>query len=135
MSNSLRPQGLQHVRLPCPLLSPRVARIHVHWISDAANHLILCCPLLLLPSIFSSIRVFSSESTLRMRWPKYRSFNFSSIPSNECWGLIFFRVDSLQSKGLLRTFSSTKIQKHQLFSPQPSLWSNSHICIWLLEKP
>ena len=60
-----------------------------------SNHLILCCPFLLLPSTFPSIRVFSSESTLRMRWPKYWSFSFSIIPSNEHPGLISFRMDWL----------------------------------------
>ena len=69
-----------------------------------SNHLILCRPLLLLPSIFPSIRVFSSESVLRIRWPKYWSFSFSISPSNEYSGLISFRMDwiSLQSKGFSR---------------------------------
>jgi len=58
-----------------------------------SNHLILCCPLLLLPSIFPSIRVFSSESVLLIRWPKYWSFSFSISPSNEYSGLVFFRID------------------------------------------
>ena len=69
------------------------AQTHFHWISDAINHLILCRPLLLLPSIFSSIRVFSNESTLRMRWPKYWSFSSSISSSNEHPGLISFRMD------------------------------------------
>ena len=91
--------------------------------------LVFCRPLLLLPSIVPSIRVFSNESTLRMRWPKYWSFSFSIIPSNEHPGLIFFRIDwfDVQSKGLSRVFSNTTIQKHQFFSVQLSLWSNSHI--------
>ena len=84
-----------------------------------SNHLILCYPLLLLPSIFLSIKVFSKESVLCIRWPKYWSFSFSISPSNEYSGLI-----SLQSKGLSRVFSSTTIQKHQFFGAQPSLWSN-----------
>ena len=95
-----------------------------------SNHLILCCPLLLLPSIFPSIRVLSNESALCIRWPKYWSFSFSISPSNEYSGLISFRIDgliSLQSKGLSRVFSNTTVQKHQLFSAQPSSWSNSHI--------
>ena len=85
----------------------------------------ICLPLLCLPSVFPSIRVFSSELALCIRWPKYQSFSFSIRPSNEysrLMGLI-----SLQSKGLSRVFSSTAIQKHQFFSTQPSLWSNSHI--------
>ena len=76
-----------------------------------SNHLILCRPLLPLPSIFPSIRVFSNESVLHIRWPKYWSFNFS--PSNEYLGLISFRMDwfaSLKSKGLLRIFSNTTVQ-------------------------
>ena len=77
-----------------------------------SNHLIPCRPLLL-PSIFSSIRVFSNESALRIRWPKYWSFSFSIIPSKR---LISFRMDwlvSLQSQGLSRVFSNTTVQKHQ----------------------
>ena len=160
-----------------------------------SNHLILCCPLLL-PSIFPSIRVFSNESALHIRWPKYWSFSFSISPSNEYSGLIVCRADwfdllavqgtpksllqhhnfyfiqmsqlftwggqstgvsssasvlpmntqgwsrlgwtgwiSLQSKGLSRVFSNTPVQKHQFFGAQLSSQSNSHIHIWLLEKP
>ena len=83
-----------------------------------SNHLILCRPFLLSASIFSSIRVFSSESVLHIRWPKYWSFSFSISPSNEYSGLISFRMTgriSLQSKGLLRVFSNTTVQKHQFF--------------------
>ena len=90
-----------------------------------SSHLILCRPLLLLPPIPPSIRVFSNESTLHMRWPKYWSFSFSIIPSKEIpeWtGWI-----SLQSKGLSRVFSNTTVQKHQFFSAQSSSQSNSHI--------
>ena len=80
-----------------------------------SSHLILCCPLLLLPSIFCSIRVFSNESALRIRWPKYWSFSFNISPSNEHPGLISFGMDwliSLQPKGLSRVFSNTTVQKH-----------------------
>ena len=97
------------------------------------NH-ILCCPLLLLPSIFPKIRVFSNESALCIRWPKYWSFSFSISPSNEHPGLISYCI-SLQSKGLSRVFSNTTVQKHQFSSAQLSLWSNSHIHTWPLEKP
>ena len=88
-----------------------------------SNHLILCRPLRLLPSIFPSIRVFSSESALRIRWPKYWSFSFNISPSNEHPGLISFRMDwiSLQSKGLSRVFSNTTVQNHQFFGAQLSL--------------
>ena len=102
-----------------------------------SSHLILCCPLLLLPPIPPSIKVFSNESTPRMRWPKYWGFSFSIIPSKEIPGLIF-RMDcwiSLQSKGLSRVFSNTTVQKHQFFGAQPSSQSNPHIHTWPQEKP
>ena len=95
-----------------------------------SSHLILCHPLLLLPSILPSIRVFSNESALCIRWPKYWSFSFNISPSNEHPGLISFRMTgwiSLQSKGLSRVFSNTTVQKHQFFSSQLSSQSNSHI--------
>ena len=85
-----------------------------------SNHLILCRPLLLPPSIFPSIRVFSSELALCIRWPKYQIFSFSISPSNEYSGLISFRMDWL-SKGLSRVFSKTTVQKHQFFGAQLSL--------------
>ena len=76
-----------------------------------SNHLILCCPLLLLPSIFPSIRVFSSESALCMRWPKYWSFSFSISPSNEHPGLISFRVDWMDLRSVQGTLKS-RLQHH-----------------------
>ena len=102
-----------------------------------SNHLILCHPRLFLPSIFPSIRVFSNESACHIRWQKYWSFSFSISPppmniqdwfSSGLTGLI-----SSLSKGLSRVFSNTTVQKHQ-FGAQPSLWSNSHIHTWLMEK-
>ena len=95
-----------------------------------SNHLILCHPLLLLPSIFPSNRVFSSESALHIRWPEYWSFSFSIHPSNEYSGLIslgWTGWSSLQSKGLSRVFSNTTVEKHEFFGTQPSSQSNSHI--------
>ena len=95
-----------------------------------SSHLILCHPLLLLFSISPRIRVFSNESTLCVRWPRYWSFSFSISPSNECPGMISFRMDcwiSLQSKELARVFSNTIVQKHQFFSAQLSSQSKSHI--------
>ena len=89
-----------------------------------SSHLILCRPLLLLPSIFPSIRVFSNESALCIRWPKYWSFSFSISPSNEHSGLISFRMDLLDLlavQGTLKVFSNTTVQKHQFFSLQLSL--------------
>ena len=88
------------------------------------NHLILCFPLLLLPSIFHSIRVFPNESALCIRWPKYQSFSFSISPSNEYSGLISFRMDWLNLlavQGHSRIFSNTTVQKHQFFGTQLSL--------------
>ena len=102
------------------------------------NHLILCHHLLLQPSIFPSIRVFSSESALCIRWPKYWSFSFSISPSNEYSGLISFRIDRfylLAVQGSLKSLLHTTVQKHQFFGAQTSLCSNSHIHTWLLEKP
>ena len=94
-----------------------------------SNHFILCHPLLLLPSIFPRIRIFSNEWTLRIKWPKSWSFNLSISPSYEYLGLISFRsdwFDLLQSKGLSRVFSNTTVQKHPFFGAQPTLWSSSH---------
>ena len=102
-----------------------------------SNHLIPCCPLLS-PSVFPSIRVFCSKLALRIRWPKYWSFSFNISPSKEYSGLISLGWTgwiSLQSKGLSRVFSNTTVPKHQFFGTLLSLWSNSHIHTWLLEKP
>ena len=98
-----------------------------------SNHLILCCPLLLLPSIFPSIRVFFSESVLCINWPKYWSFSFNEYSGLFPLGLT--GLISMQSKGLSRVFPNTTVQKHQFFVAQISLWSNSHIYTQLLEKP
>ena len=95
-----------------------------------SNHLILCHPLLLPPSIFPSIRVFSNESTLCMRWPKYWSFSFSIIPSKEHPGLISFRIDWLDLlavQGTLKSLFQHHSSKASFFSAQPSSQSNSHI--------
>ena len=100
------------------------------------NHLVLCRPLLLLPSIFLSSKVFSDESAFRIRWPKYWSCSFSiSSPKNiQDWSpLGWTGLISLQSKWLSRVFN-TAILKHQIFSAQPSWWSNSHIHTWPLGK-
>ena len=93
MSDSLRPHGLQHPRLPCPSPSPRACSDSCpssRWCHPAISS---CHSLLLLPSIFPSVRVFSNESSLRIRWPKNWSFSFSISPSNEYLGLISFRID------------------------------------------
>ena len=138
--DSLQSHGLQYSRPPCPSPTPEFSQTHVHWVSDTSNHLILCHPLILLPSIFPGIRVFSSESVLHIRWPKYWSFTFSMnmlnmlhLPMNiQDWSLLGWTGWlSLQSKGLSRVFSNTTVQKHQPFG----WWSSSHFHTWLLEKP
>ena len=93
VSNSLQPHGLQHARLPCLSLSPGVAQTHVRWVDDAIQPFHPLLPFLLLPSVFPSFRVFSKESVLRIRWPKYWSFSFSISPSNVYSGLISFRIN------------------------------------------
>ena len=98
---------------------------HIHRVGDAIQPSHLRHPLLLLPPVPPSIRVFSSESTLLMRWPKYWSFSFSIIPSKEIPGLISVRMDWLEyglaeTKGLSRVFSNTTVQKHQFFGTQLS---------------
>ena len=97
----------------CPTLcnSVQLCQIHIHWVSDAENHLILCRLLLLLPSVFPSIRVFSSESVLLIRWTKHWSFSFSISPSNEYSGLISFRMDWLDLLAVQGTLKSL-LQHH-----------------------
>ena len=131
VSDSLRPHESQHARPPCPSPTPGFTQTHVHRVGDPSSHLILCHPLLLLIPICSSIRVFSNESTLHMRWPKYWSFSFNISPSSEHPGLISFRMDWLDLlavQGTLKiVFSNTTVQKHQFFGAQLSSQSNSHI--------
>ena len=123
MSDTLRPHGLQHTRPPCP--SPMLKLMSIRSVMPS-NHLILCRPLLLLPAIFPSIRVFSNESGPHIRWPKYWPFSFSISPSNEYSGLISFTgLISLLSSELSRVFSSTTVQKHQFFSVLSLLYSIS----------
>ena len=133
----------------CPTLcNPMDCFLVLHYLLEFAqimfvelmmpsNHLILCCPLLLLPSIFPSIRVFSKELALWSRWPKYWSFSFSISPSNECSGLISFRInwfDLLAVQGTLKSLLfSTTVLRH-LFGAQPFLLSSSHIHTWLVES-
>ena len=128
--------SLSHVRLfATPWTATRQASLSItnSWSSlkltsiesvMPSTHLIFRHPLFLPPSIFLRIRIFSNESVLSIRWPKYWSFNFSISPYNEYSGLISFRMDwldPLQSKGLSTVFSNTTVQKHQFFSPQLSL--------------
>ena len=111
--------------------------ISIEWVIPS-NHFILWCPLLLWPSSFPNIRVrvFSNESALHIRWPRYPSFSF--CPSNEYSGLISFRIDwfdLLDVQGTLKSLlQHHSLQKHHFFDAQPSLWSRSCIHTWLLEK-
>ena len=113
---------------------PEFSQTHIHWVSDAIQPSLPLPLLLILTSIFPSIRVFSNESALHTRWPNYWSFSIS--PSNEYAGLILGLTSliSLVSKGLSRVFSSTIAWKHQFFSTKPSLGSNSHIHTWFWEN-
>ena len=126
--DSLTPHGLQHTRPPVHHQPWNLLKLMSIKSMIPSNHLILLRPLLLLPSVFPSTRVFSKESVLCIRWPKCWSFSIS--PSNVHSGLISLRInwlDLLAVQGLSRAFSSTTVQKHQFFGAQPSLWSNSHI--------
>ena len=139
MSDSLQPHGLLFVTpwtAACQASlsitnSQSLLKLMSIELVMPSNHLIFCHPLLLLPSIFPSIRVFSNESALCIRWPKYWIFRFSISPSNEYSGLISLRIgwfDLLEvQEGLSRVSSNTIVQKHQFFSTQLSLWSYSHI--------
>ena len=113
VSNSLRPHVPQHARPPCPSPTPGVYSIKLMSIESVmpSNHIIICRPLLFLPSIFPSIRVFSNESALHIRWPKYWSFSFNISPSNEHPGLISFRMDLLDLLAVQGTLKSL-LQHH-----------------------
>ena len=139
VSNSLRPKGLYHTRLPCPSASSRsLFKLMSIQSVMPSNHLILCRPLLLLPSIFPSIRgLFQWVSSLDQGQSIGVSASASVLPMNiQDWfpfGLTGWI--SLQSKGPSGVFSNAAIQKHRFFSPHLSSQSNSHIHTWLLEKP
>ena len=109
--------------LPVHHQLPESTQTHVHRVSD----LILCRPLLLLPPVLPSIRVFSNESTLRMRWPKYWSFSFSISPSNEHPGLISFRMDWLDVLAVQGTLEFSPIPQFKSIHSSGSSQSNSHI--------
>ena len=136
---TLRPRGLQHTRLLCPSPTPRVcSNLSIESVMPS-NHLILCCPLLLLSSIFTSIKVFSNESVLCIRWPKYWSFPFSISPSNEYSVLISFRIDwfdLLAVQGTLKSLlqhhsSKASILQHSAFF----IVQLSHPHMTTMEKP
>ena len=131
MSDSVTPQIAAHQALPSLTLSQSLLRFMSIKLMMLSKH-ILCHPLLLLPSVFPIIRVFSSESALHIRWLKYWGFSFSISSSKEYSGLISFRIDwfdFLAVQGTLKVFSSTTIRKHQFFGTHPSLWSNAHMYI------
>ena len=136
-SNSLRPHEPQHARPTCPFPTPKVHSNPCpssRWCHD----LILCRPLLLLPSIFPSIRFFSNESALCIRWPKYWSFSFSISSSSEYSGLISFRMDWLDLlavQGILKSLLQHHSSKASILRCSLSSQSNSHIHTWPLEKP
>ena len=110
VSDSLWPHELQHASLSITSSRSLLKLMPIESVMPS-SHLILCCPLLLLPPIPPSIRVFSNESTLRIRWPKYWSFNFSISPSNECTGLISFRINWLDLLAVQGTLKSL-LQHH-----------------------
>ena len=136
-SDSLQPHGLQHARLPCPSPTPWAysnscpSSRRWTWRLMPSNHLILCHPLFLMPSVFPSIRVFSSESILYIRWPKYWSFSFSISPSNEYSGLISFRIDWLDLLEVQGTLKSL-LQHH---SSKASVLRHSALFIVQLSHP
>ena len=138
MSNSLRAYGLQHSRLPCPSPSSRACSNFCslsQWCHPTVSY---CRPLLLLPSIFPSIKVFSSVSAFRIRWPKYWSFSFSISPFNEYSGLISFRMywfDLLAVQGTLKSLLQHHSSKAPILRRSAFFMVSSHIHTWLLEKP
>ena len=137
VSDSLRPHESQHARPPCPSPTPGVHSDSTSIESVMpSSHLVRCHPLLLLPSIFPSIRVFSNESVLHIRWPNIGVSASRSVLTIQDWSpLGWTGWISLQSKGLSRVFSNTTVQRHQFFGAQLSSQSNCHIHTWPLEKP
>ena len=123
---------MQHARLPCPSLSPTVCADHIHWVGDTINRLILYYPLLLLFSTFPSIRVFSNESVLHIKWPKHwsfsfgTSFSFSFNPSNDCSGFISFRTDWFDLLAIQGTLKS-HLQHHN--SKASILWCSAFFMV------
>ena len=139
VSTCLQPHESQHAGPPCPSPTPGVhpnPRSLSRWCLPTISSSVI--PFSFCQQSFPASGFFSDESALCIRWPKDWSFSFSISPSNEYSGLISFRIDrldSIQSKGCLGVFSNTIVQKHQFFGTQLSLWSNSHIHTWPLEKP
>ena len=129
VSDSLWPHELQHARPPCPSPTPRVhPNLCPLSLVMSSSHLTLCRTLLLLPSIFPSIRVFSNKLALCIRWPKYWSFSFSVSPSNEHPGLISFRMDWLDLLAVQGTLKSL-LQHHS--SKASILWCSAFFTVQL----
>ena len=137
VSDSLQLHGLQHARLPCLSPSPGACSNSCPLSQWCHPTISSSLSLLLLPSVFPSIRVFSNESALWFKWPKYWSFSFSISPSNEYSGLIFFRLDWLDLLVVQRTLFVVQLHSSQalVLCVQPSLRSSCRIHTWLLEKP
>ena len=138
VSDSLRPHGLQHTRLPYPSPSPGVcpSSCSLHQWCHPANS--SSYNPLLLPSNFPSIRDFSNQLPVGIRWPKYWSFSFSISPYSEYSGLISLKIvwfDLLAVQGTFRVFSSTAVQRHHVFGTLLSLRSCCHNCMWPLGRP
>ena len=127
MSDSLQPHALQNTRLPCPSLLLKLAQTHVHQAGDAIQSSSVV-PFFLLPSIFPSIRVFSSESVLRIRWPNYWRFSSNISPSNEHSGLVSFRMDWLDLLAVQGTLKSL-LQHHS--SKASVLWCSAFFTVQL----
>ena len=128
MTDSLWPHGLQHAKLPCPSPTPGAGSYSCpssQW-CQPSNHLIHCCPLFLLPSIFPSIRVFSRELVLHIRWPKY--WSFSITPSSEYSGLVSFRIDWFDLLAVQGTLKSL-LQHH--ISKASILWHSAFFIVQL----
>ena len=123
--DSLHPMDCSMPGFPIHHQPLELTQTRVHWVSDASNHLILCHPLLFLPSIFHSIRVFSNESVLHIRWPQYWSFSFSISPSNEYSGMISFRMD----------WSPCSPRDSQESSPTPQFKSINSLALSFLYSP
>ena len=119
------PMGCSMPGFPIHHQPPELTQTRVHWVGDASNHLILCHPLLLPPSVFPSIRVFSNELVLHIRWPQYWSFSCSISPSNEYSGMISFRMD----------WSPCSPRDSQESSPTPQFKSINSLALSFLHSP
>ena len=127
MSDSLQLHGLQHARFPCPSSTPKACSNSCPMSVMPSSHFILRCPLLLLSSVFPSIRVFSNESVLHIRWQKYWSFSFSISPSNQYSGLISFRMNLLDLLAVQRDSQES--------SPTPQFKSINSLVLSFVYNP